>query len=72
MTGKGLVISVPGMTCENCKRTLEAAIRKVENVLDVNINLKQKKIEVIGATKKTEVFEAIQTAGYDISESKSI
>jgi len=72
LTGKGLVISVPGMTCENCKRTLEAAIRKVENVLDVNINLKQKKIEVIGAIKKTEVFEAIQTAGYDISESKSI
>jgi uncharacterized membrane protein YraQ (UPF0718 family)/copper chaperone CopZ len=71
-TGKGLMISVPGMTCENCKRTLDAAIRKVENVEEVNINLKQKKIEVIGGIKEAAVFGAIQNAGYEISESKTI
>lgn len=68
VTGEGMLVTVPDMSCENCKRTLDMAIRKVAGVSNVTIDLKTKQIEVMGQADRGNVQTVIQEAGYTIEE----
>jgi uncharacterized membrane protein YraQ (UPF0718 family)/copper chaperone CopZ len=66
LSGNGFVVTVPDMNCEHCRKTLDSAISKLRGVDKVNINLKQKRVEVVGAVSQKNIFEAIEEAGYKI------
>lgn len=66
VSGEGMLITVPDMSCDHCKRTLDTAIRGVAGVNNVNIDLKTKLIEVVGPAEQTSIFSAINNAGYTI------
>lgn len=68
VTGEGMLVTVPDMSCENCKRTLDMAIRKVSGVNNVNIDLKTKQIEVVGQADRGNIQTVIQEAGYTVKE----
>jgi len=72
VTGDGMLITVPDMSCENCKRTLDMALRKVAGVNNVNIDLKTKQIEVIGQADQKNIFTTIQDSGYTVQEDKQV
>lgn len=71
VSADGMLINVPDMSCEHCKRTLDTAIRGVEGVSNVNIDLKTKQVEVTGPAVQSSIFSAIQDAGYKALEVKS-
>jgi uncharacterized membrane protein YraQ (UPF0718 family)/copper chaperone CopZ len=71
VSGEGMLISVPDMSCEHCVRTLDSAIRGVAGVNNVNIDLKTKLIEVFGRADQSNIFSAVQDAGYKPSKVKS-
>lgn len=66
VSGEGMLITVPDISCEHCVRTLDSAIRGVSGVSNVNIDIKTKLIEVVGPAEKGNIFTAIKDAGYTI------
>jgi copper chaperone len=39
-------LSVPGMTCENCERTVINTLGALDGVLDITTNLRRKKVKI--------------------------
>jgi copper chaperone len=70
VSGEGMLVTVPDMSCEHCKRTLDTAIRGVTGVNNVNIDLKTKQIEIVGSAEENSIFLAIQDAGYTAKKAK--
>ena len=68
VSNMGTIYKVPDMTCEHCKKALDASIRKVEKVSNVRINLTTKEIEVQGDFKDELVVQAIIDAGYAVEK----
>ena len=68
LTGEGLILNVPDMTCKKCVATLYSVLMKVNSVEDVRINLKKKRIEVTGKISKDKVKKIIKKAGYTVIE----
>ncbi len=68
VTGEGMLVTVPNMSCENCKRILDTAIRRVAGVNNVAIDLKTKQIEILGQADQNNVYSVIQDAGYSIKK----
>lgn len=66
--GDGMMVTVPDMTCDHCKRTLDNAIRQVTGVDNVAIDLKTKRIQVVGAVDQNNILSAIQDAGYSVEK----
>ncbi len=59
-------IIIEGMACEHCSRNVENALRNIDEISDVNVNLKEKKA-IIVLTKDIQdnkLFEVIKKAGY--------
>ena len=61
-------IIVPGMMCEHCKARVKEVIMALENVSDCTIDLKKKKVNIIGDVSKEEVIDAVKKAGYDVKK----
>lgn len=63
-----LVVKVEGMMCENCKKHVTSAIKNVENVENVNVNLKTKEAKIYGKNIDLEkVKQAVEEAGYHLA-----
>ena len=62
----GLLLKVPDMTCGHCKARIESALRMLQGVQEVRVDLKSKQVEVIGEVPKPVVVQAIQQAGYTV------
>ncbi len=66
-------ISLPieGMTCASCVGRVEAALRKVQGVGNVSINLATERADIrpAGAIDRMALIQAIENAGYDVPES---
>ena len=65
-------IYVEGMTCSNCVRHVEEALKELEGVKSVKVDLKAKKadIELSAEVSDQQITEAIEDAGYDVSSIK--
>ena len=63
-----ITIKVPDMTCNHCKMAIEGALRQLGNLEEVEIDLDQKIVEVVGDVEVPDVVDAIQGAGYTAEE----
>lgn len=63
--------SVYGMSCANCVRSVERAIGSVGGVRSVSVNLPLKTALVDYDCDKKDIFEAVEKAGYSLSQSRN-
>lgn len=63
------IMLVEGMSCNHCVMAVTNALKEVEGVSKVDVNLENKKVEVLGDNliEKT-LKEAVEEAGYDVVE----
>jgi len=67
------VLKIGGMTCAACARAVERASRKVDGVIEANLNFAAEKLYVKYDETKTsveEIIKAIERAGYSAEEEK--
>lgn len=63
-----IVIGVNGMMCENCKKHVEKAIKRVKGVKNAKVSLENKNVTIKYSDKETneeEIKKAILEAGYE-------
>ena len=61
------VIAIEGMTCDNCVKMLNKAIKKVNGVKDVNVDRENARATVTFDTTKTDIaaiHASIEHSGY--------
>src|SRR5690606_16980742 len=59
-------LSIEGMSCASCVSRVEAALRKVEGVQEVNVNLATEKASIRGVADTAALEAAVEAAGYDV------
>lgn len=65
-----LTIRVPEMSCGHCEAAVSEAVRGVDGVADVRVDLESKRVEIEGAPLDPQaVAAAIREAGYDVEAS---
>lgn len=57
-------LSVPDMSCNHCKATVEAALANVADTGAVKVDLTTRKVEVAGTAPTSELLKALDAAGY--------
>ena len=57
--------SVPGISCDHCKRAIEAEVSTVADVASVEVDVAAKLVTVIGGDDSG-IRAAIDEAGYDV------
>lgn len=61
------ILKVEGMSCEHCERAVKEALRELPEVLDVKVDLLNKKVEVKGSgLVDKKIKEAVDEAGYEV------
>lgn len=62
--------NVQGMTCSSCQAHVDKAVRKLEGVKDVNVNLLSNSmiVEFDDKLKNIDIIKAVEDAGYGASE----
>ncbi len=66
-------LPILGMTCANCVRTVERALRRVPGVVEANVNFATEKATVSyipTVSTLSDLKEAVRAAGYDVVEVK--
>jgi copper chaperone CopZ len=58
--------SVPGISCDHCKRAIETEVAGVADVAEVRVDIEARLVTVIGGDDAA-VRAAIDDAGYDIA-----
>lgn len=64
-----LDLSIKGMSCTACAQAIEKSIKKIDGVIEVNINFATEKghVEYFGdLTEKKDIIKAVKEAGYDV------
>src|SRR5690625_3815852 len=71
--------AITGMTCASCVQTVEKATRKLDGVLQSNVNLATEKMNIqydASAVSVSDILDAVSNAGYeaheDIASSESV
>jgi copper chaperone CopZ len=70
---KTVTLAVAGMKCDNCVTKVDKALRGVEGVKDVNVNLKNNSAKVVLASasvKPEMLLNAVSDAGFAASAGK--
>jgi copper chaperone len=57
-------LSVPDMSCNHCKATIEAALAAVPQTGAVSVNLETRQVQVAGPAPTAELIRALDQAGY--------
>jgi len=57
-------ITVEGMSCDHCERTVEEALRDVGGVTDVAVDREAERATVEGDADPAALSEAVEDAGY--------
>jgi copper chaperone len=57
-------LSVPDMTCNHCKATVEAALIAVPNAGLISVDLTLRQVEVAGDASPVALVAALDQAGY--------
>lgn len=62
-------IIIEGMSCGHCVKAVEDALKELDNISKVKVDLDNKKAEVEGENLNDELLkETIDEAGYDVIE----
>lgn len=67
-TEEALVLRVGGMTCQGCASRVRQAVRPLDGVEDVLVDLSGDSVRVLGSPDPKAVREAIREAGYTVEE----
>ncbi|MEC3883028.1 copper ion binding protein [Halobacillus sp. HZG1] len=61
-------LKVEGMTCGHCKSAVEGALKEVDGVSDVDVDLETGNVKVSHSetANKVEMREAVEEQGYDV------
>jgi copper chaperone len=62
-------LDVKGMTCNHCVMSVEGALKDLEGVSDVTVNLDSGKVDVkydAEKVSKDNMTEAVEDQGYDV------
>lgn len=62
---KTLTFDVKGMTCDNCVQHVTKAVREVDGVKGVDVDLASNSAKVEGEFDEQQVIEAIEEEGYE-------
>ena len=62
-----IVLTVEGMSCGHCEQTVEAALRDVPGVTDVEVDRTDERAVVRGDAAVTSLVGAVEDAGYTAS-----
>ena len=69
MSNETKTYSVPGVTCDHCRRAITTEVAGVAGVRSVDVDLEQKLVTVRGEDlDDAAVRTAIDEAGYDVAE----
>ena len=58
--------SVPDISCDHCKKSIEAEVGKLGDIDSVNVDVATKTVLVEGAATDEAIRAAIEEAGYDV------
>jgi uncharacterized protein len=61
-----LAIKVSGMSCKNCARKVTEAVKKLNGIKSVDVDVKKGTVRVEGSVSPDEVKKAIENAGYTV------
>jgi uncharacterized membrane protein YraQ (UPF0718 family)/copper chaperone CopZ len=61
-----LAIKVSGMSCKNCARKVTEAVKKLNGIKSVDVDVKKGMVRVEGSAPPEEVKKAIENAGYTV------
>lgn len=61
-------LKVPTMTCEHCKMRIEKALKKLESVQSIKVQLANKTVEVTGDFDISAVKSTLKDMGYESTE----
>lgn len=68
---KSKILKIEGMTCAACARAIERATRKLDGVMESNVNLATEKLSIRYDSSKVRVSDikrAVENAGYKVME----
>ena len=63
---------IPKMDNPHCAMTIENALKKLEGVKKINLNINAKKATITYSTEKEKIIEAIKDAGYEIAGEEKV
>lgn len=65
------IMLVEGMSCNHCVMAVTKALKELNGVSNVNVDLSSKKVEIEGENLVDEQLrETVEDAGYDVIEIK--
>lgn len=70
-----VVLKIEGMTCAACVRSVERVVKKLDGIVEANVNLATEKLNVSFESSKVniqDIKQAVLKAGYKASEEESI
>ncbi|MFA1818941.1 copper chaperone CopZ [Virgibacillus oceani] len=62
-------LDVKGMTCNHCVMSVEGALKDLEGVSDVTVNLDEGKVDIkydADKVSKDKMTDAVEDQGYDV------
>lgn len=68
---KEVIIPIGGMTCASCVKAVERAVKKIDGVENIQVNLATEKASIsyeVGKVKLYEIKSAIEKAGFKVLE----
>ncbi|WP_163653997.1 heavy-metal-associated domain-containing protein [Listeria sp. PSOL-1] len=63
------VLTIDGMSCEHCKKSVEEALLRLTGVSEAIVSLEEKQAQVIYHKEQVteeELIEAVEDAGYEV------
>lgn len=65
-----VIYRIDGMSCNHCKNSVEKAIRALDNVEDVEVNLGKKEAVVTGRPDDNIVRQTVEELGFEFKGRK--
>ena len=63
-------LKIKGMMCEHCEAHVEEALKRVDGITSVRVDLSNGTAEVEGSAAKEALEEAVLNAGYEVTDIK--
>lgn len=63
-----LTVSVPEISCEHCKQSIEREVALLDGVAHVEVDIGDKQVTVEGSPARDAIVAAIDRAGYRVAE----
>ncbi len=64
------IFTVPGISCDHCKRTIEGAVAALPGIHSVRVDVATRTVSVdfdVSATTSEQVVETIEEEGYEVA-----